>query len=110
VRSSLLTDYDRWRRVIFDSNTFSSFRRMDETFAGFDCSVSDKDKTVTFAKGSEQNWKAVFTFNRPAPDQLVLDGTMDGHMIHMQLKLFDRDKLTLDNRGFHWIIGYPFQR
>jgi len=35
---------------------------------------------------------------------------MDGHQIHMQLKLFDRNKLTLVNRGFHWINDYPFQR
>jgi hypothetical protein len=26
------------------------------------------------------------------------------------LKLLDRDKFTLVNRGFHWINEYPFQR
>ena len=44
------------------------------------------------------------------PDQLVLDGTMDGHTIQMRLKLVDRSKLTLVSRGFHWINEYPFQR
>jgi len=112
VRSPLLTDYDRWRRVIFDSfaGTRTSFQRMDETFASFDCSISDKDKTLTLTKSGDKNWKASFNFDRPAPDQLILDGAMDGHTVHMQLKLFDRNKLTLVNRGFHWINDYPFQR
>jgi hypothetical protein len=28
----------------------------------------------------------------------------------MKLKLLDRNKFTLVNRGFHWINEYPFQR
>jgi hypothetical protein len=112
VRSPLLTDYDRWRRVIFDSfaGTRTSFQRMDESFTSFDCSIADKDKTLTLTKSGDKNWKARFTFDRPAPDQLILEGAMDGHTVHIQLKLFDRSKLTLVNRGFHWINDYPFQR
>lgn len=110
IRSPLLTDYDRWRRVIFDFPTYTQFERMDETFGGFGSSISDKDKTVTFTKGDDKKWKAVFAFSRPAPDQLILDGTMDGHKIHMQLKLLDRSKLTLVGHGFHWINEYPYQR
>ena len=110
VRSPLLTDYDRWRRVIFDFPMYTQFERMDETFAGFGSSISDKDKTLTLTKGDDKKWKAVFAFNRPAPDELVLDGAMDGHKTHMQLKLLDRSKLTLVGRGFHWINEYPYQR
>jgi uncharacterized membrane protein YphA (DoxX/SURF4 family) len=110
VRSPLLTDYDRWRRVIFDFPTYTSFERMDETFAGFGSSISDKDKTLTLTKGDDKKWKSAFAFSRPAPDELLLDGSMDGHKIHMQLKLLDRSKLTLVGRGFHWISEYPYQR
>jgi hypothetical protein len=110
VRSPLLNDYGRWRRVIFDFTTFTSFQRMDESFASFSSSLSDKDKTLTLTKASDKNWKASFTFARPAQDQLTLDGTMDGQKVQMQLKLLDRDKLMLVSRGFHWISEYPFQR
>lgn len=110
VRSPLLTDYDRWRRVIFDFQKYAQFQRMDETFAGFGSSISDKDKTLTLTKGDDKKWKAIFTFDRPAAGQLILDGTMDGHKIRMQLTLLDRSKLTLVSRGFHWINEYPFQR
>jgi uncharacterized membrane protein YphA (DoxX/SURF4 family) len=110
IRSPLLTDYDRWRRVIFDFATYTEFERMDETFGGFGSSINDKDKTLTLTKGDDKKWKATFAFSRPAPDELTLDGIMDGHKVRMQLKLLDRGKLTLVVRGFHWINEYPYVR
>lgn len=109
-RSPLLTDYDRWRRVIFDFTTFTSFQRMDDTMAGFGSTINDKDKTISLTKPADKNWKASLSYDRPAQDQLMLDGSMNGHKVHMQLKLFDRNKFMLVNRGFHWINDYPFQR
>lgn len=110
VHPPLLTDQARWRRVVFDFPTFTQFQRPDDTFTGFGSSISDTAKSLTLTKPADKNWKATFAFVRPAPDQLVLDGTMDGHKIQLQLKLQDRDKFTLVNRGFHWINEYPFQR
>ena len=110
IRSPLLTDHDRWRRVVFDFLEYTQFQRVDGSFGYFGSSISDKDKTLTLTKADDKKWKAVFTFNRPAPDGLVLDGTLDDHNIHMQLKLLDRSKLTLVGRGFHWINEYPYGR
>jgi hypothetical protein len=106
TRSPLLTDYDRWRRVLFDYTTSTSFQRMDDTFVGFGSSINDKDKTLSLTKAGSQNWKASFVFDRAAQDKLSLDGTMDGHKIHMQLKLFDRNKLELVSNKFHWITDF----
>ncbi|MGO9828301.1 MAG: DoxX family protein [Terriglobales bacterium] len=110
LRSPLLTDYDRWHRVVFDFPERASFQRMDDTFASYGAKISITDKTLVLTKSSDKNWKANFTFERPAPDQLILDGEMDGHKIHMQLRLVDRDKFLLVNHGFHWIQEYPVNR
>lgn len=110
LRPPLLTDHDRWRRVIFEAMTLTSFQRMDETFANLPSAVSDANQTLTLTKNDDKNWKATFTFTRPAPDYLILDGAMDGHKLHMELKLFDRNKLPLVSRGFHWINDFPYQR
>jgi hypothetical protein len=110
LRPALFTDHDRWRRVVFDFATSTSFQRPDDTFAGFSSTIGEKDSTLTLTKPADKNWKASFTYARPAPDQLVLNGSMDGHEVQMKLKLLDRDKFTLVNRGFHWINEYPFQR
>jgi uncharacterized membrane protein YphA (DoxX/SURF4 family) len=110
IRPAMLTDQNRWRRVIFDFTTATSFQRPDDSFARYVSSINDQDKTLTLTKPTDKNWKATLSFARPAPDQLTLDGAMDGHKIQMQMKLLDRDKFVLVNRGFHWINEYPFQR
>lgn len=110
LRPALFTDHDRWRRVIFDFSTFTSFQRPDDTFTGFGSAIAEKESTLTLTKPADKNWKASFHYDRPAPDQLVLNGSMDGHQVQMKLKLLDRDKFVLVNRGFHWINEYPFQR
>src|SRR4029077_730884 len=106
VHPPLLTDQGRWRRVVFDFPTFTSFQRPDDTFTAYSSSISEKDNTLTLTKATDKNWKAGFTYARPATDQLTLNGSMDGHQVQMKLKLLDRDKLMLVNRGFHWINEY----
>jgi uncharacterized membrane protein YphA (DoxX/SURF4 family) len=110
LRPPLLNDAGRWRRVVFDFPNFASFQRLDDTVAGYGSAINAKDNTLTLTRGSDTSWKASFTYARPAPDQLVLDGNMDGHRVQMKLKLWDRERFTLINRGFHWINEYPFQR
>ena len=110
LRAPLLTDSNRWRRAIFDFPTRVSFQRVDDSFARYGASIDAKNKTLVITDDQDKNWKANFTFERPAPDQMTLDGQMDGHAVHMQLKLKDRNQFLLVNRGFHWIQEYPFNR
>lgn len=110
TRAALLDDKDRWRRVVFDFVDGVSVQSMDETSTGYGCSIDEKAKALSLKKRSDQKWKADFKFERPSKDELVLDGTMDNHKIHADLKLFDLNQFTLLNRGFHWINEYPFQR
>jgi hypothetical protein len=110
IRSPLLTDYDRWRRVIFDLPEGMAFQRMDDSFVGCTASINVKDSTLVLKRSSDKNFNGNFNFERPAPDQLILDGEIASHKMHMQLHLFDRSKFLLVNRGFHWIQEYPFNR
>jgi hypothetical protein len=67
-------------------------------------------KTLTLTRATDKNWKAAFSFERPAPDRLILDGAMDSHKTRLQLKLVDRNSFLLVSRGFHWISEVPFNR
>jgi hypothetical protein len=82
---------------------------MDDSFAGNGGQVLISGNTLTLTRARDQS-RPNFTFQRPAQDQLILDGAMDGHKIHVELQLFDRNKFLLVNRGFHWIQEYPFYR
>ena len=102
-RPPLLTDSTRWRRAIFDFPDRMAFQRIDESFAPYGASVNLPERTLALTKKDDKNWRANFTFQRPAEDQLILDGRMDNHQVHMELQLTDRNSFVLVSRGFHWI-------
>jgi hypothetical protein len=118
-RPPLLTDSTRWRRAIFESRGRMAFQLMDDSFAPYRASVNLPERTLTLTKPPEptqssekaredKNWTASFTFQRPAGDQLILDGRMDNHQVHMELQLIDRNSFLLVSRGFRWTQEAPF--
>jgi hypothetical protein len=102
-RPPLLTDSTRWRRAIFDYPDRMAFQRIDDSFASYGASVNLPEKTLALTKSDDKNWTASFAFQRPAEDQLILDGRMDNHQVHMELQLTDRNSFLLVSRGFHWV-------
>src|SRR6185312_7905754 len=127
LRLPLLTDSTRWRRAIFDlpsrncaglytqvrytqASLCLAFQRWDDSFTPYGASVKLPERTIALTKSDDKNWTANFTFQRPAEDQLILDGRMDNHQVHMELQLTDRNSFPLISRGFHWIMEAPFGR
>jgi hypothetical protein len=127
LRPPLLTDSTRWRRAIFDlpsrncagpytqvrstqASVCMAFQRWDDSFSPYGASVKLPERTIGLTKSDDKNWTANFTFQRPAEDQLILDGRMDNHQVHMELQLTDRNSFPLISRGFHWTMEAPFGR
>src|SRR5262249_2625499 len=74
----VLNDYDRrWRRVIFDLPHAVAIQRLDDSFARYGALIDVYKHSLALTKGNSARWKAEFTFERPAQDQLILDGQMD---------------------------------
>ena len=109
TRSPLVTDYGRWRRVVFDFPTNVAFQRMDDSFAWYGASIDTKAGMIVLTRG-DKNWKGNLALQRPAPDQLILDGNMGSQKVHMRLQLVDRSKFMLVSRGFHWVSEFPYNR
>ena len=127
LRPPLLTDSTRWRRAIFDlpsrdcaalytqviytqASLCLAFQRMDDSFTPYGASVKLPERTIVLTKSADKNWTANFTFQRPAENQLILDGRMDNHQVHMELQLIDRNSFPLISRGFQWTMEAPFGR
>ena len=106
----LVGDTERWHRVVFELPSFATFQRMDESLTYFGIAIKENEKTLMLSKTGDKSWSANFTFQRRSADQLTLDGMMDNHHIHMDMKLFDHKKFLVLNRGFHWIQESPFNR
>jgi hypothetical protein len=110
TRSPLITDYDRWRRLVIQSAVGIMLQRMDDTFVGYGAKVDMTAKTIALTKAADKAWNARFTFEQPTRERLVLAGTLDGHSIRMKTELVDHTKFLLVSRGFHWVQEYPFNR
>jgi hypothetical protein len=114
TRSALVTDYVRWRRVLLQNAAGITFQRMDDTFLSYGAKTDMAARTIALTTGPAAPGQSApaqtFTFERPHPERLVLDGTLDGHKIHMETRRFDPGKFPLLSRGFNWIQERPFNR
>ena len=108
IRSPLITDYDRWRRVVFDRPGSMSFQRMNDSFVFFAAKIDQPAGTIALTPPNEKS-AMVLRFQRPATDRLVVDGEMSQHAIHMDLHLVDRGTFLLVNRGLSLDSGIPLQ-
>ena len=68
----------------------------------YGASIDVNHKTIALTR-AHKNWKANLAFQRVSQDGLTLDGTIDGHVVHMRLQIINLDKFSLVSRGFHWI-------
>ena len=109
-RAPLVTDYDRWRRLTFDVPARMAFHRMDDTFVPFNSKIDENAKSLVLTRAGNDNWSATFSFDRPSPGRMTLDGEMDGKRVRMRLELQPREKFLLVTRGFNWVQEFPFNR
>jgi uncharacterized membrane protein YphA (DoxX/SURF4 family) len=109
LRPALLTDTGRWRRLIVETY-LAAIAQMNDAQSYYNAAIDTKKNTLVLTQRHANNQKLSFTFTRPAPGQLILDGIVEGHPTHIQLRLEDPHKFLLVNRGFHWVQEYPFNR
>jgi hypothetical protein len=107
-RAPLITDYDRWRRVIVQNAASIQFWRMDDTVLAYGKKLDETAHTITLTRGKDNI--GTLSYQQTAPDILVFDGTIDTHAIHMETRLFDHNKMLLKTRGFNWVQEQPFNR
>jgi hypothetical protein len=108
-RPPLLTDQDRWRRVIFDFRVVV-YQRMDDSFVYKGVEVDSDRRTIAMTNRVDGSRITTFTFTEPGTDRLVLDGELNGHKVHMLLERVDTNSFTLINRGFHWVQEQAYNR
>jgi hypothetical protein len=107
-RAPLVTDYDRWRRVVVQFPTNIYFQRMDDTFSQYQAKVDITAKSIALSAANKEVGR--FALDQPAPDRLVLDGEVGGHKLRMETSFYDRNKFQLPRGEFRWIQNFPFNR
>jgi uncharacterized membrane protein YphA (DoxX/SURF4 family) len=107
-QSLTVTNTDQWRRITFDLPNWVHIQSMDDTLTGYGAVLDTQKHTLALTTASDRSWRGDFTYARPATDELSLDGTVNGHKEHIQLRLMDDARFPVTSRGFHWVQDYPF--
>jgi hypothetical protein len=110
VRPPLITDEDRWERVIFAFPGTVSIQLMDQHRLRYRLHLNPQQSLLELTKLGEPDWKAALTYEQIGPGRLALEGTLDGKKIRAGLRLAKSQKFLLVDRGFHWINEAPFNR
>jgi hypothetical protein len=110
VKPPLMTDKDRWRRVVFDNPRTFSLQLMSDSRSRFGLELDANKKTLALTKRDDPNWKTTLNYERIDPEKLTIDGTFDGKKIRARLQRVEPSQFLLINRGFHWINEFPFNR
>jgi len=110
VRPPLLTDEQRWQRIIVDSNDTVWVQSMNGQPVEFRLRVDPQRKSLRMARSVDSAWRADFAYENPQTDQLLLTGQLDGHPVTVTLRRMDESKFLLINRGFHWVNEFSLNR
>ncbi len=118
VMPPLLTDENRWQRLVFDTPGLMQYQRMDGTLvpARLDIDPRANRLLLRTAEAPAAMHRAqprpqpesvgAFTFQQSAPDRLRLDGEFNGHPVTVTLERFDENTFPLRDREFRWVHEY----
>ncbi len=110
LRPPLLTDGQRWRRVVFNDPRYTGIQTMNDAVIRYVTETPEDQRLLTLTRRDDPAWKASLAYERPAADRLVLTGTFEGRQVHAKLALEPAKDFLLLQRGFHWVNEFPFNR
>ena len=112
-RLPLLTDKERWQRVIFDRPKLFIVQLMDGTQQSFYVQSDPESRTFSLWGGDNFQSKGKLTAEEVQPNQMVLEGQMNGHSLTLHLQradLSDQSKFWLINHDFRFVSPSPLLR
>jgi uncharacterized membrane protein YphA (DoxX/SURF4 family) len=108
---ALLTDTTRFRRLIFDSPQLLIMQRMNDGFRYLRANVDTTARKLTLTTSPDTSKpKSVFAYQRPDRAHLILDGTMTGRAMHLELLYRNPNTFVQRSHGFNWVQEFPYNR
>lgn len=106
----LLTDTDRWRRLIISYKERASIQVMNDSMVRTSFIVDTTNAKIYIAAKEGVDDVLTYTLSGKDRDMLYLEGVSKGDSLKIFLKAKDLRTFELTNRGFHWINEYPYNR
>ncbi len=112
-RPPLLTDTERWQRIILDSPQKLTIQAMDGSLKDYFLQLDAVNGLMTLWDTSHPTWNARFKYDASHPNLMTLDGHFGQNHVSAKLDRVDMSdpvNFLLINRGFHWVTDYPHNR
>lgn len=109
VRPPLLTDPDRWRRVIFAYQGMLALQSSEgsTTYCGLELTPATHTLVLkTFPRSKQKIFR--LSYQETGPGRLEIEGAFRGRKVRAKLHREEASKFLLTSRGFHWINEHPF--
>ena len=110
VSPALVTDTTRWRRILIDRPGFVYIQTMNDSLIVFREVLDTNAHTLKLTSSTAPPVTASLAYMQVSPTQLVFDGDVHGHAVHMDLVRRDPNTYLLRSRGFNWIQEFPFNK
>ncbi len=103
-------DPKQWRRVIFSESGTLNVQTLDDATTRYRTKEDKVKHTFELSTIYSPYDKIVLSYRDLADGQLVLEGLYGGEMLVVTLHRVPLPSFLLNNRGFHWISEYPYNR
>ena len=106
LHPAMLTDTERWNRVIFDNADLLTIQPMDGSLHQYGLRIDPQLRGFSFTKPDSTAVEGAFTLSQPQWDRITIQGRFDGRQVSANLHrvdLSDPSQFLLINRGFHWV-------
>jgi hypothetical protein len=103
-------DPKRWRRVIFSEVGSLNVQTLDDAATRYRMREDKVKHTFELSTIYSPYDTIVLSYHEPADGQLVLEGPYGGDTLTVTLHKVPLPSFLLNDRGFHWISEYPYNR
>jgi hypothetical protein len=103
-------DPKRWRRVIFSESGTLNVQTLDDAATRYRTKEDKAKHTFELSTLYSPDDKIVLSYRELDDGQLVLEGPYGGEVLTVTLRKVPLPSFLLNDRGFHWISEYPYNR
>lgn len=103
----LLTDPTRWQRLVLEYEGLATIQAMDGRLLDVPAQLDPAARTFTVAAAPGTEQATTFTYTRPDPGHLRLEGELDGRPTRIELSAVDPGTFPLNQDRFHWVQDFP---
>ena len=108
--TSTTADESRWHRAIFQRAGFLVIQPVKGANQGYKLELDMDNRKIVLTKVENPEWKADLAFEQSTPEDMTLEGQIEGSQTRMKLTRTDESDFLLNNRGFHWVNEVPFNK